>query len=86
MSCFGPFRVPTGVEELARETAVRMSSSDMPARRRGFGIGLHPDREFLAAEDHDLGDALNLRQRLPDGDVAIFVDGRQRQRCRKPAR
>jgi hypothetical protein len=72
--------VPTGVDELARDTALRISSSERPARRRGFGIGLNADGEFLRAVDQDLRNARNLRQRLPDGDVAIFVDGRKRQR------
>ena len=37
MSCFGPFSVPTGVEELARDTAVRMSSSDNPRAAAASG-------------------------------------------------
>jgi hypothetical protein len=52
------------------------------ARRRSFGIGLHAHGEFLRAVDQHLRNARNLRQRLRDGDVAIFVDGRKRQRLR----
>ena len=37
MSCFGPFKVPTGVDELARETAARTSSSDMPRAAAASG-------------------------------------------------
>ena len=53
-----------------------------PARGGRFRIGLDADGEFLGAVDQHLRHAGNLRQRLPDGDVAILVDRRQRQRRR----
>jgi hypothetical protein len=33
----GPFKVPTGVDELARDTAARMSSSDSPRAAAASG-------------------------------------------------
>ncbi len=48
MSCFGPFRVPTGVEELARETAARISSSDSPRAAAASGSACTRMANFCA--------------------------------------
>ena len=53
-----------------------------PPRRGRFRVRLDANRELLRAVDTDLRHPRNLRQGLTDGDVAIFVDGRQRQRRR----
>src|SRR6266478_4908835 len=48
MSCFGPFKVPTGVEELARETAARISSSESPRAAAASGSACTRIANFCA--------------------------------------
>src|SRR5258708_2755732 len=48
MSCFGPFKVPTGVEEFARETAARISSSESPRAAAASGSACTRIANFCA--------------------------------------